>query len=400
MDENIERVDEQTQAAPAAEPHGRKGFALVVAMLAIVVIGAIMVGGQAAASNETLVSESEQYAGLALFAAERGMAQALGTVTRQVYEAIPIDSTEVVLDSTIDNSNFTVSVRRLAGNLYMFSSTGSITRGGRMGSQRTIAAIGRTRSLTGDFNQAMLVFAGAELKGSVKVSGIDQEPDAWDDCIPTLNKPGIVAKNSDNVETQGAAVIEGNPAVVEDTTISLANFTIFGSMTYDDLAEYATKKYVGNTSKTGIAPDTTAAGVCNTATKDNWGEPLDPDHPCHFYFPLIHIAGNLTLGGNSYGQGILLIDGDLDLSGTAAFYGIVVVMGNTTIGSGNAQINGTLLTANEGEMTNPNELSGNPTIQYSSCAVERAQTLNDMFALAFPIAGRNWMDVTAAQGEY
>ena len=27
-------------------------------------------------------------------------------------------------------------------------------------------------------------------------------------------------------------------------------------------------------------------------------------------------------------------------------------------------------------------------------------TLNDLFALAFPIAGRNWMDVTAAQGEY
>ena len=400
MSEYTDEIGEQAEVTPPAGPHGRKGFALVVAMLAIVVIGAIMVGGQAAASNETLVSESEQYAGLALFAAERGMAQALGTVSRMVYEAIPIDSTEVVIDSTIDNSNFTVSVRRLAGNLYMFTSTGSITRGSRMGSQRTIAAIGRTRSLKGDFNQAMLVFAGAQLKGSVLVSGTDQEPTDWEDCIPTSNKPGIVAKDTGEVKTQGSATITGNPAVEEDTTISMANFTIFGSMTYDELAEYATKVYDGDTDLTGVEPDTTIGGDCDKTVKDNWGEPVDTDHPCHFYFPLIHVKGDLELGGNSYGQGILLIDGDLDLSGTAAFYGIVVVMGSTNIGSGTAQVKGTLLTANEGEMSNPNELSGTPTIQYSSCAVERAQTLNDLFALAFPIAGRAWMDVTAAQGEY
>jgi hypothetical protein len=393
--------DELTQ--PREQGGVRRGFALVTAMLALIVIGAIVMGGQAASSTETLVSESEQYANMTLFAAERGMANALGTITRATLDTIAVDSVRTVATRTSGTQRYTVTVRRLATNLYLYVSEGSIPRGSRMSGTRAIGALARLRDFDGDFNQAMLVFAGADLRGSVQVSGKDTIPNNWADCDTSATTSGIVAKDTSNVDTQGQAVVRGNPAIQQDTTISMNNFTVFGGLTFDELAAMARssgKSYTAGASVTGATASVTAGGACDITIKDNWGAPGANGHPCHFYFPLIYAAGNFSYGGNSEGQGILLVEGDLDMSGTAVFSGIVIVKGKLLIGSGNSRILGTVLTANGGEMTNPNLMSGNPTIQYSTCAIERAEKYNDWLGLPYPIAGRNWFDVTAASGAY
>ena len=384
----------------AKPPGGREGFALVVAILAIVVIGGIVAGGQNAAVNETLVAESDQYSGLALLVAERGMADALASVQRSEFEQIAVGAEDTVLASTSGQTSYTVTVRALSEYLYLFVSKGTVSRGSRVSASRTIAALARTRNLSGDFDQAMLVFGGAELKGSVRVSGVDLTQTGWTGCDLPENKPGIVARDTSEVTTQGSALILGTPAKVQDTTISMKTFTQFGSLTYADLTKLASKVYNGDTQITGAQPATTAAGACNTAVSTNWGDPLNTSGACHYYFPMIHVKGNLDFGGNSYGQGILLIDGNFDLSGTAAFYGIVIVMGDTEVGSGTARVYGTVLTANEGELDNTSVLSGNPTIQYSSCSVSRAQKYNDAFSLAALVTGRSWADLTAVNGGF
>lgn len=388
------------QRAQASE---RRGIALVAAMLAIIVIGGIVVGGHAAATGETVVAESEQYAGLALYAAEKGLADAMSTVNRTTLDAIAVDSTATVMSITSGKTQYQVNVRRVSSKLHLFVSEGTIPRGNRVGATRTVAALTRTRELDGDFDQAMMVFAGAELKGSVKVSGADSVPSLWTGCDSTTNKPGIVAKDTTKVDLIGNnASVTGNPAIEQDTSLTLNDFTVFGSITFDELASVAKtggKYYTAGSSVTGITPSLSGT-ACATSTRDNWGAPTLPAHPCHFYFPMIYAAGNFDYGGNSVGQGILLVEGDLNLSGTAVFYGIVVVKGRLVVGSGNSRIVGTVLTANEGEMSNPNELSGNPTVQYSSCGVARAKKYNDYLGLATMVKGRSWFDFTNASGSY
>ena len=400
---------EPDEAAPAGAelraPAGtrRRGFALVAAMLAIVVIGAIMVGGQTAASTETLVSESEQYGALALYAAERGMARAMATVKRATLDTFAIDGSATVLSQPTGTVQYDVSVRRLADDLYLFVSTGKMPRGNRPGATRTVAALTRMRNMDGNFDQAMMVFAGAELKGSVRVSGADSVPGNWTHCDSTDNKPGIVAKDTSRVDIIGAAQVDGDPAVQQEPSLTFDDFMIYGSLTFAELAAVARssgKVYPAGASVTGAVADTIGKTTCVTTTLNNWGAPTLPTNACHYYFPMIYAEGNLAYGGNSIGQGILLVEGNLDLSGTAVFYGIVVVKGKLTVGSGNSRIIGTVMTANNGEMTNPSEVSGNPTIQYASCAVERAKKYNEYLGLATLVNGRAWMDFTNASGSY
>ena len=57
----------------------------------------------------------------------------------------------------------------------------------------------------------------------------------------------------------------------------------------------------------------------------NWGDPLNKLSPCFNYFPIIYHQGDLSISGNGYGQGILLVEGNLTVQGRIDFYGPVIV---------------------------------------------------------------------------
>ncbi len=75
------------------------------------------------------------------------------------------------------------------------------------------------------------------------------------------------------------------------------------------------------------APDSTAAGVCRPgrAFASNWGNPENPGAACFDRFPIIHITGSAAIQSGGVGQGVLLVNGDLNLQGDFAFYGIIIV---------------------------------------------------------------------------
>lgn len=397
-------MDRNPNRAPqGAESDARRdGFALVSALLALVVVGALLVGGFSAASSETRVADSERYAGLAIYAAERGLAEALATVLEPQLEAIPVDSTRTVLTDTLSGSRpanaYSVQVRRMAQNTYLFLSTGSLVRGTRGAATRRVGVLARDRDMTGRFEQALIVFGGLKMKGNVTVSGHDTIPGGWSDCDTLGTKPGIVAKDTSLITENGSPNIYGDPPKEQDPSITTDDFDLFGSVTFDELAEIAKMgphKYLNSSNAvSGVGP--VESGTECVMGRDNWGDPTNETSPCHFYFPLIYSAGDFDFGGTSVGQGILLVEGDLDLSGSARFYGIVIVKGELTVGSGSAQIVGTTLVGSEGNLTNLSTMSGTPTIQYSSCSVQRAQEYNSFLGAAMPVAGRSWFDATAA----
>jgi hypothetical protein len=109
---------------------------------------------------------------------------------------------------------------------------------------------------------------------------------------------------------------------------------------------------------------------CNYSNKSNWGDPLRTT-ACADYFPIIYVDGDLKIQANSMAQGVLLVNGSVDMAGNFTFNGIMVAKNDIkSTGNGN-KITGSAFAGNTYTADNTS-INGNSEIQYSSCAVERA----------------------------
>jgi hypothetical protein len=158
----------------------------------------------------------------------------------------------------------------------------------------------------------------------------------------------------------------GYPPVVNDPTVNNNTFTNFGGATYAELAARATLTIPpGNYTTDPVVTN----GVCDKTVLTNWGDGMNPGSQCSNYFPIIHVPGTITLN-NTQGQGILLVDGDLNIQGSYQFFGIVIVQGDLkTSGGGttDAHFWGGVMAKNA-DLSEQN-LSGKATLNYSSCSI-------------------------------
>ena len=213
-------------------------------------------------------------------------------------------------------------------------------------------------------------------------------------CTASLSdKPGIITDDTTEITTSGQAEITGAPPYTEDPSIGDETFTQFGGLSWAELTAMASRTLPGG-SINGTGPSL-AGGECNTSDPFNWGDPDNPSSPCGSYFPIIHIQGDATIQSGGIGQGILLVDGTLDLRGNFAFYGIVIVQGSLdTQGNGNRVIGG-VFAANASLDTQA--LVGGSVVQNSTCAVTRATENNAALNRARPLAQRSWVDLSLVQ---
>jgi hypothetical protein len=95
----------------------------------------------------------------------------------------------------------------------------------------------------------------------------------------------------------------------------------------------------------------------------------------------------VTLNGVQ-GQGILLVDGDLEVQGDYQFYGVTIVRGRLKTaggGSTDAHFWGAVMAENvDIEFQN---LSGSATLNYSKCAITQALQMTGTVA---PMVSRGW----------
>lgn len=126
------------------------------------------------------------------------------------------------------------------------------------------------------------------------------------------------------------------------------------------------------------------SGECSTADANNWGD-ASRSGPCAHFFPIVHGTGDLTVDGGS-GQGVLVVDGDLRLSGGFAFTGAVIVSGALIIGPGGASVLGGVRAAS---VSSPGEQgSSEPVVIWSTCALRTALLATAQLA---PLRERPWM---------
>lgn len=380
----------------------QRGFALPAAVFALVVLGVLVTGGFFVARQEHRVGISGEQSARALYMTERGIADVVGGTPLTVLTSLPLWG-DTVVSHSMDDGSVDVRVTRTGTRTFLLDGTGTVTRGGSVlgGATRRVGVL--TRLFTADLNPpaALTTIGDLRVGGSSEIIGHDEIPFGWDaQCDPAdmEDKPGVLIDDVDNINPQGNAhTIDGDPPEAEDVDMTSEELLVFGDLTWDDLVAMS-NKVVSPGTINGTAPDSiliNGSYRCNPI-ESNWGDPLNPGAVCGSYFPIIYAPGNLKLNSDASGQGILLVEGDLVLTGGYSFYGPVFVKGMfTTTGTGGHVIGGAIA-ANADLDTS--KVTGNALVQYSSCTVERAVLNNPGLSRVKPFAQRGWVDLSHASG--
>ncbi|HET7023899.1 MAG TPA: hypothetical protein VFI39_01685 [Gemmatimonadales bacterium] len=370
-----------------------RGIALILAVFALVVIGALVAGVFYTAQLEQRSGGNALAGQQAADAAQSGIDYAIANwnnawTTMGTGNSVTIASTQ--LGTSPEYFNATVTA--LNGFTYLMTSTGQVKNGaGTVLATRAYGMIYKKNIPTLNVQSSVTVAGGVSVGGSADINGNDVPPTAggWSSTCagqPTTNQPAI--RTDSSVSTHGSPTLTGG-TVSNDTTVGTTITDV--NQAYNTFINSANVTIPSGTI-TGADPALNASHVCDRTNTSNWGDPeykstaaytvgATTTHPCASYYPIIHATGDLKVTGD-IGQGILLVDGNFTSGGGFTFYGLVIVKGSITKGAGTSNFYGGLL-SESASITD--DLTGTINIQYSSCAINTAVSQS---AVARPIVQR------------
>ncbi len=387
-----------------------RGIALAIAIVALVVVGALVAGALFAGTQEQRAGENARRAMTSFGVAEEGVYDIIRgwdnhSATYTALYPFPADSpatSSVVIDTTTSASKtgrYSGTLFKFNDQLYLIDVTAqdNMSLAGRIrggGASQRLGLLVRIKPLTLG-TPAALVSGGANvLSGNATIIGNDQIPTGWTGCGLTDSAgAGVRTQTTNTVTFTGRPTVVGNPAVLKDPTLADSSFSAYGDVTYNQLASRANITLAGQDFSTTIAPSL-SGGTCNTNVRTNWGSPSDPAGPCGQYFPIIHITGTSAAISGQEGQGVLLVDGSLDVQGGFQFFGVVIIKGKlrTSGGGGNpAHFWGTMMVQDSVALADTtNTITGNTSILYSKCAIIKAL---DKTGVGTMLRSRGWVQL-------
>lgn len=368
---------------PRRAPKPRQGFALMMALGALVIIAVLIAGSSYVGLQESRLGQNQLVQSRAAATAEYGLNKIQAdwdkTPNLQMANGASFDMSYTLTGQGVAD----VRITRLNNETFWLVSTGRATIG-NAGQARTavkrVGAILRLRIPSIKADAAFTTAGDVKTSGNPKVIGTNTIPPGWSGCASsgspdTLSKPGIVAPPDQTVTIGNTKHVVGSPtAVVRDELAGKAEtYVQYGDENWEALKSQAIDI-------TGINPGSIGpvalAGYCDKSNKANWGEPWRTSgyvQECINYFPILYSKGNLHINANGRGQGILLVEGDFKVNGTFDFYGLVIVSGKVEAGNGTASIYGGIMAASASLTTDSlSTFSGTVDINYSQCGLERA----------------------------
>jgi hypothetical protein len=314
-------------------------------------------------------------------------------VTFNQQRTDPLDSA-FVRDTTAPSrtGSYNGYVYKLNDNLFLTDVRGRDTAsaGGRVrgsGARQRLGLLTRIRPVQIPIQASLTTQGDVEVRGNSEVNGNDQTPTDWVGCDPPGSTlAGVRTGASGDVTTSGNGTVDGSPPALQDPGLGPTTFTDFGDVTFQDLVDRAQVRLPGGTYR--IEPSVTGLLVCDRAVPTNWGDGLVPTNPCGNYFPIVYIDGDLTTNGVQ-GQGILLVRGNLSVQGSFEFFGIAIALGQFSTSGGGTSIAhfwGGVLASNA--TLDTQNLSGQATLNFSSCAILRALQATGVTA---PLRSRGWV---------
>jgi Tfp pilus assembly protein PilX len=370
-----------------------RGIALAVAVFALVVIGAIVAGTFFAGQLEEQSGRNTLYAAQAAEAAEAAFNNAVEVATGETFTAMAVGANPVTLATVTTNGGSatgTAEVSRLGGNIYLIRALGTRTSaGGSELARRSIGSLVRIEAADIPVNAGLTARGNVTVSGNAEITGFDNVPPAWSsgvECPAEADVTGVRYNDGTLTVKGGGQKVTGNPESVKDPTLTASSI----QEVVDELKPLATLIVTDNNPAASTPATIGDPARCNKALLTNWGDPITKTSPCFNYFPIIYHHGNLTLQGD-IGQGILLVEGDLTVTGGFVFYGPVIVTGTLSTegnGSGGAKFYGGIIAGNVA--LEDNKVSGGAMVDYSSCALRRAFTNSGNIE---PLQERSWVQL-------
>jgi hypothetical protein len=349
-----------------------RGIALLLTILSLVVVGALVSGFFMSAMLENRAGQNSRKVEQAFAAAEYGVTETIANWDVVSWNVMaPMGTDSIAGASATGSGRYDGTVRRLNNALFLVDVTGY--SGSGLARQR-IGAFVKLRSILFDIQAALTTRGPGTIGGNAGLDGNDHVPPGWATCAPPgPAKAGLRVPDEDDIKwtggCKGTACVAGDPKVDEDPFIDDDTFFDYEDGDWEALKRLANKKLpAGNYQNMGPMVD--GGGDCDIGQQTNWGDPLNPTGACGSYYPVIYVNGDITVN-TGVGQGLLLVEGDLDAQGGFEFFGIVVVRGSLkSAGNGN-KFNGGVLAANVD--LDDNSLIGTVDLNYSLCAIQRAQ---------------------------
>jgi Tfp pilus assembly protein PilX len=340
----------------------RRGATLPLSLLVIGILGLAVAGSANMLSSERQVSSDHEAQLDAFSVAQSGLEQYFSTIN-----GMPPASVDTTI-TTLPGGSAVISLRRLrdsSGTIpatFVITSRGTASVATRYGAraptaERTVAQYAVWTAATFDIDAAFTSLSGLDKNGN---SGALDGNDA---CAGS-GKPAIAGVAvPTGTYTGQTGPINGNP---DNTPKNLGTSGINGQAKDSVRVDWANIK-----TGAAIPPDYTIPTNSwpTTAQFANW--------------PVVYTNGNLSLsGGSTDGKGILIVTGDLTISGSYHWDGIVLVGGSIT-SNGNNTILGAVITGLNVKTGTavPQEAvgNGNKTFQYQSCNI--ASALNHIGSL-------------------
>jgi hypothetical protein len=322
-----------------------------------VILGIAVVVSTSRFSSERRRTSDEQAQVDAFAVAQSGMEQYFNAIAGSGMPPASHDSTITGLPG----GTAQISLRRLRDSsgalpaIFVVTARGTNTTATRYGAsappaERTVAQYAIWQRASLDLDAAFTSLSGLDKNGnSGALDGNDGCAGSGKPPIPGVAVPGGTYSGQTNP-------INGNP---DNAPIDLGTPGIGG--TAKDAVHI---DWAGITAGTAITPDITipTGSWPNATVMNTW--------------PVIRVNGDLSLnGGSTDGKGILIVTGNLTLSGSFQYSGIVLV-GGTLTSNGNNTVEGAVVTGLNIKtgVAVPQEAvgNGNKTFQYNSCNIDMA----------------------------
>ncbi len=288
---------------------GRRGVALAAVLFVLLAVAALVAGTFFVALQEFRIGRNSVLARRALDAAEAGLEAALARWGGGSGGLGGLDSAGTLgFDGVLPDGSgsYRGAVQRLNARLFLIRSTGRAGFGEGEPSERTVAIVARLVPPRVEPPAALTVAGQATVGGRALVNGLG-EPVGGGKCAGAADTAaGLAVADSALVRLKGCVLgdcVRGSPPVLVDPALGGGG------------APGAGVPVLGESGWAGLRTlaDTTLAPTAAVAANPAWPE-------------VVRAAGDLHLEGGR-GRGVLLVEGDLLLSGGAVWEGLVAVRG-------------------------------------------------------------------------
>lgn len=368
----------------------RPGFALLLAVFALAILGALSTGLLFVTTQEMRIARAGEETLHARLAAESAVRATIDRWAETGTERLGLGEhrTIVVPTSSPTRTEATVTLERLAGGRVLIDAVAVSDRGARARGGALVRVLD-VPELWASFPAALTITEGGTAgeagngESVLTVQGADGRAiDPGGRTCPTRASEGL--RQAFGSEPRPAQLPD--PVDFIDSVRELGPETrpgsTLGPLDMSRLISLADRIEVGT-----IEPSPQADGaMCDTTAAGNWGDPrIASPGPCASYVPLIVAPGDLRVGEGA-GQGILVVTGDLTLERGASFYGPVLLTGGLRLEEGTV-IHGAVTRTGSG----PADISGEGSILYSVCSIWRALAGSSLLERPFVTGSRFWV---------